>query len=59
MIAMFPIYPPRVSVPVLVNSLKLKGVSSRLIRKRNDPSIRREAAISDAFRLSPARRASR
>jgi putative transposase len=32
-------YPPTVSVSVLVNSLK--GVSSRLIRKKNYPSIRK------------------
>ena len=30
-------YPPKVSVSVLVNSLK--GVSSRMIRKKNYPSI--------------------
>ena len=32
------IYPPKVAVSALVNSLK--GVSSRLIRKKNYPSIR-------------------
>jgi putative transposase len=31
-------YPPKVSVSKLVNSLK--GVSSRLIRKKNEPTIR-------------------
>jgi len=31
-------YPPKVSVSTLVNSLK--GVSSRMIRKKNYPSIR-------------------
>ena len=33
-------YPPKVAVSKLVNSLK--GVSSRMIRKRNDPSIKRK-----------------
>jgi putative transposase len=33
-------YPPKVAVPALVNSLK--GVSSRLVRKKNDPSIRKK-----------------
>jgi putative transposase len=33
-------YPPKVSVSSLVNSLK--GVSSRLIRQKNHPSIRRK-----------------
>ena len=33
-------YPPKVAVSALVNSLK--GVSSRLIRKKNYPSIRRK-----------------
>jgi len=33
-------YPPKVSISSLVNSLK--GVSSRLIRKKNYPSIRRK-----------------
>jgi putative transposase len=33
-------YPPKVSVSALVNSLK--GVSSRLIRQKNYPSIRRK-----------------
>ena len=33
-------YPPKVAVTALVNSLK--GVSSRLIRKKNYPSIRRK-----------------
>ena len=33
-------YPPKVSVPNLVNSLK--GVSSRMIRKKNYPSIRKK-----------------
>lgn len=32
-------YPPKVSVSALVNSLK--GVSSRMIRKKNYPSIRK------------------
>ncbi|KAA1008204.1 IS200/IS605 family transposase [Paraburkholderia panacisoli] len=32
-------YPPKVPVSALVNSLK--GVSSRMIRKKNHPSIRR------------------
>ncbi|NHZ67385.1 IS200/IS605 family transposase, partial [Massilia genomosp. 1] len=32
--------PPKVSVSNLVNSLK--GVSSRMIRKKNDPSIRKK-----------------
>lgn len=31
-------YPPKVSVSLLVNSLK--GISSRLIRKKNYPSVR-------------------
>ncbi|MFA7580580.1 IS200/IS605 family transposase, partial [Castellaniella sp.] len=31
-------YPPKVAVSTLVNSLK--GVSSRMIRKQNHPSIR-------------------
>lgn len=31
-------YPPKVSISALVNSLK--GVSSRLVRKQNHPSIR-------------------
>jgi putative transposase len=33
-------YPPKVSVSALVNSLK--GVSSRMIRKKNYPTIRRK-----------------
>src|SRR5574343_1294824 len=33
-------YPPKVAVSALVNSLK--GVSSRMIRKKNDPSIRKK-----------------
>lgn len=33
-------YPPKVSVSNLVNSLK--GVSSRTIRKKNHPSIRKK-----------------
>lgn len=33
-------YPPKVAVSMLVNSLK--GVSSRLVRKRNDPSVRKK-----------------
>jgi len=33
-------YPPKVAVSHLVNSLK--GVSSRMIRKKNDPSIRKK-----------------
>ena len=33
-------YPPKVSVSALVNSLK--GVSSRLIRKKNDPRIQKK-----------------
>ena len=33
-------YPPKVSVSRLVNSLK--GVSSRMIRKKNDPGIRKK-----------------
>jgi putative transposase len=33
-------YPPKVAVSVLVNSLK--GVSSRVIRQKNFPSIRRK-----------------
>ena len=33
-------YPPKVSVASLVNSLK--GVSSRMIRKKNDPGIRKK-----------------
>ena len=33
-------YPPKVSVPALVNSLN--GVSSRMIRKQNYPSIRKK-----------------
>src|SRR5690606_8906610 len=33
-------YPPKVAVSALVNSLK--GVSSRMIRKRNYPSIRKK-----------------
>lgn len=33
-------YPPKLAVSVLVNSLK--GVSSRLIRKRNYPSLQRK-----------------
>ena len=33
-------YPPKVAVSALVNSLK--GVSSRMIRKKNYPSIRRK-----------------
>lgn len=33
-------YPPKVSVSMLVNSLK--GVSSRVIRKKNYPSIRKK-----------------
>ena len=32
-------YPPKVSISILVNSLK--GVSSRLVRKKNYPSIRK------------------
>ena len=31
-------YPPKIAVSALVNSLK--GVSSRMIRKKNDPGIR-------------------
>ena len=33
-------YPPKVSISMLVNSLK--GVSSRLVRKKNYPSIRKK-----------------
>ena len=33
-------YPPKVAVSTLVNSLK--GVSSRMIRKKNNPSIRKK-----------------
>ena len=33
-------YPPKVSISILVNSLK--GVSSRLVRKKNYPSIRKK-----------------
>ncbi|QTQ31509.1 Transposase, IS200-like [Aromatoleum bremense] len=33
-------YPPKVSVSALVNSLK--GVSSRMIRKKNYPSLRKK-----------------
>jgi putative transposase len=33
-------YPPKVAVSALVNSLK--GVCSRLIRQKNDPSVRRK-----------------
>jgi putative transposase len=33
-------YPPKVSVSALVNSLK--GVSSRMIRKKDDPAIRKK-----------------
>ena len=33
-------YPPKVAVSMLVNSLK--GVSSRLVRKRNYPSVRKK-----------------
>ena len=33
-------YPPKVSVSALVNSLK--GVSSRMIRKKNYPSIKKK-----------------
>lgn len=33
-------YPPKIAVSVLVNSLK--GVSSRMIRKKNYPSIRKK-----------------
>jgi putative transposase len=33
-------YPPKVAISVLVNSLK--GVSSRMTRKKNYPSIRRK-----------------
>ena len=33
-------YPPKVSVSSLVNSLK--GVSSRMIRKKDDPDIRKK-----------------
>ena len=33
-------YPPKLAVSVLVNSLK--GVSSRMIRKKNYPSIRKK-----------------
>lgn len=33
-------YPPKVAVSALVNSLK--GVSSRMIRQKNYPSIRRK-----------------
>lgn len=33
-------YPPKISVSVLVNSLK--GVSSRMIRKKSHPSIRKK-----------------
>lgn len=33
-------YPPKIAVSVLVNSLK--GVSSRLLRKKNYPSIRKK-----------------
>ncbi|EDJ92792.1 molybdenum cofactor biosynthesis protein A [Haemophilus influenzae 3655] len=33
-------YPPKVAVSTLVNSLK--GVSSRMIRKKNYPSIRKK-----------------
>jgi putative transposase len=43
-------YPPTVSVSVLVNSLK--GVSSRMIRKKNYPSIRRK--LSGAALWSPS-----
>ena len=33
-------YPPKVAISTLVNSLK--GVSSRLIRRKNDPEIRQK-----------------
>ena len=33
-------YPPKVAVSALVNSLK--GVSSRIIRKKNDPEIKKK-----------------
>ena len=33
-------YPPKVAVSTLVNSLK--GVSSRLVRKKDDPNIRKK-----------------
>jgi putative transposase len=33
-------YPPKISVSALVNSLK--GVSSRMIRKKNYPSVRKK-----------------
>ncbi len=33
-------YPPKMAVSMLVNSLK--GVSSRLVRKRNYPSVRKK-----------------
>jgi putative transposase len=33
-------YPPKVSISTLVNSLK--GVSSRMIRKKDDPAMRKK-----------------
>ncbi|PRI47505.1 Transposase IS200 like protein [Haemophilus influenzae] len=43
-------YPPKVAVSTLVNSLK--GVSSRMIRKKNYPSIRKNfGAISFGHHL--------
>jgi len=43
-------YPPKVSVSSLVNSLK--GVSSRMIRKKNYPTIRRK--LWDGALCSPS-----
>jgi putative transposase len=43
-------YPPRVAVSMLVNSLK--GVSSRLVRKKNYPSLRKK--LLDGALWSPS-----
>ena len=40
-------YPPKVAVSTLVNSLK--GVSSRMIRKKNYPSIRKKTLGQSAL----------
>ncbi|MHB1683465.1 MAG: IS200/IS605 family transposase [Bacilli bacterium] len=43
-------YPPKVAISTLVNSLK--GVSSRLIRQKNDPEIRQK--LWDGHLWSPS-----
>jgi len=46
-------YPPKVAVSNLVNSLK--GVSSRLVRKKNYPSIRKSSEVMRFSRPATSR----